>query len=579
MQLKDEVTHWTVGRKDGIGTALSDCSHVYFTIGGGRPTEIYFPSPDNIIVHSITLFSDNKISETEFEYKVKVPYDFAPFYNVLSKYVRKEIVTNPEENELLVRYSTKTFKNVLKIAFPAVIGCVKDEKVVFVQTKNVCVAIRLDVPFHTEIHENYVLIYINSRNFLLRIGFGNDKNSAKNSFSRSDFENIKKKFVRGWRNYADNLCLEDEKLLYKRSVVAIKSAEDKVRKGAVVASLAIPWGSKMPLTEQNGYHLVWVRDLFFAAIAMYLAGDTSFANASLEYMLTFLMRKDGSFKQNATVKGEERWNTTQMDQVAFPIILSYFLRRNDLSGILKKTADYIAGNGPWTEQERWEEMAGYSSYAMSLQWKALKLYGRMAQENGKEFEFYESKAEEFSKEILDFCFTENGKYFPYKYFVRISEGNPDKDVLHLKSVCFTPKEMVSTDFLYLVFTGLYGSENRKIRNSVSVTDNVLRTETPLGPSFYRYNGDIYGFDEETPKGRLWPILTAERGMYEVLKNGNAMRYLNALENFATYTGLFPEQVFENGSPTESTTPLTWSHAAYIILTELIKRNIKRIPFL
>ncbi len=577
MRLRDKISHWTIGRKDGIGTALSDCSHVYFTIGRGRPTEIYFPSPDNIVIHSITLFSEGKIPETESEYETETPYDFAPFYRVASKQLQKEIITNPEADELLVKYMSKTFKNTLKIAFPVIISSERNEEAVFVQAENARVVIRLNVPFRVEIRENYALICVSSRNFLLRIAFGDNKYGAENSLPGDDFEDIKEKFVKGWANYVGSLHVEGKDWLYKRSIIAIKSAEDKVRKGAAVASLAIPWGSKMPLTERNGYHLVWVRDLFFSAIAMYLAGDEKFANASLEYMLAFLRRADGSFKQNATINGEERWSATQMDQVAFPILLANFLKRSDLTGILGKSADYIVKNGPWTEQERWEEMAGYSPYAMSLQWRALKLYGKMVK--GEKRKIYEAKAEEFERKIPVFCFTENGKYPPYEYFVRISKGNPDKDTMYLKGAHFTPKEMISADFLYLTFTGLYDPENCKIKNSVKAVDNLLRVETPLGPSFYRYNGDIYGFDGKTPKGRLWPILTAERGMYEILRNGNPVKYITALRNFASFGGFLPEQVFEDGSPTESVAPLTWSHASYIILSELAQRKSKRIPFL
>ncbi len=40
-------------------------------------------------------------------------------------------------------------------------------------------------------------------------------------------------------------------MLYKRSVIAIKTAEDKTHRGAVVASLVIPWGSKAPFSKKT----------------------------------------------------------------------------------------------------------------------------------------------------------------------------------------------------------------------------------------------------------------------------------------------------------------------------------------
>ncbi len=571
MQLKDRIFHWTTGQKDGIGTALSDASHVYFTIGKGRPTEIYFPSPDKIVIHSITLFLEGKISETDFNYSVEIPDDFAPFYKIFSKNVEKEILTNPDADELLITYKSASYKNTLKIAFPEKIetSLIKGNTL-FVKTKNTTLFINLNISFSAEQYEKFTLLHINSNKFLLRISFGKSKESAEKALfkNRDTFEKIKNEFVADWRKYAEKLHLEGKGMLYKRGIVAMKCMEDKEYKGATVASLAIPWGSKAALSEKNGYHLVWARDLFFVSIAMYLAGDREFANSALNYMIEKLMRPNGSFKQNATINGNERWSATQMDQIAFPIILAHFLKRSDLVYGLKKSANYIANNGPWTEQERWEEIAGFSPYAMSLQSKALNLYADMRESVGLEAGIYRNKANEFAQNIPPFCYIKRGIFPPHEYFARISKGSPGKDKMYLKGKYFTPGEMISSDFLYLVFTGLYPPNGPLIRNSIDATDNILRVETPKGPSFYRYNGDIYGFDGSKPKGRLWLILTAERGIFELMRQGNAKKYLEALERFSTPTYLLPEQVFEDGTPTESAMPLAWSHAAYIILYSL-----------
>ncbi len=571
MELKDRISHWTTGQKDGIGTALSDASHVYFTIGRGRPTEIYFPSPDKIVIHSITLFLEGKISETDFDYSLEIPNDYAPFYRIFSKCVEKEVLTNPDSDELLIMYKSASYKNTLKIAFPEKIEAARiKENTLFVKTKNAALLINPNIPFSTEQYEKFALLHINSNKFLLRISFGkNEKSAEKPLFkNKTTFEETKNRFIADWEKYAEKLHLEGKGMLYKRSIIAMKCMEDKKYKGTTVASLAIPWGSKAELSEQNGYHLVWARDLFFVSIAMYLAGDKKFANSSLNYMVEKLMRLDGSFKQNATINGNERWSATQMDQIAFPIILAHFLKRSDLIYKLEKSADYIVKNGPWSEQERWEEIAGFSPYAMSLQSKALNTYADMRESVGIKAEIYRDKAGKFAQDIYRFCYIKHGIFPPYEYFVRISKGNPGKNKMYLKGKYFTPQEMISTDFLYLVFTGLYSPNSPLIENSIKAVDNVLRVETPGGPSFYRYNGDIYGFDGSKPEGKLWIILTAERGIYKLMRGRDAKNYLRAIEHFATSTYLLPEQIFEDGKPTESATPLAWSHAAYIILHSL-----------
>lgn len=576
--LKDKIVHWTTGSKDGIGTALSEKSHVYFTIGKGRLTETYFPSPDSIVIHSITLFLGGKVSEADFKYSVEIPDLSAPFYKIYSKDVKKEIITNPNADALFIKYDSLVIKNVLKIAFPLLKEFEKvNENTVLVKTKTTFLFIHIDVPFVAERYENFILLYVNSHHFIVTISFGKNRVDAERAFLETkgrEFDGIKNCFLNGWEEYIGKLRLKDKSVLYKRSIIAIKSMEDKDYKGATVASLAIPWGSKAALSEKNGYHLVWVRDLFFVAFAMYLAGDRKFTNDALDYIVSKLMRPDGSFKQNATIKGEERWNATQMDQVAFPIILASKIGRHNLINELEKSANYLLLNGPWSEQERWEEIEGFSPYSMSLQARALNIYAGMREKAGLLDSKYRKGAEEFIHLIPEYCYTHKGIYTPPHYFVRISKGDPDTDKkeMFLKGKYFSPKEMVSTDFLYLVFTGLYSPKHPYIKNSLRVIDNLLRADTPKGPSFYRYNGDIYGFDRENPKGRLWTLLTAERGIFELLRGNDAKRYLDAMERFATPTYLLPEQVFEDGTPTESATPLAWAHAAYIILYDFINTS-------
>jgi glucoamylase len=209
---------------------------------------------------------------------------------------------------------------------------------------------------------------------------------------------------------------------------------------------------------------------------------------------------------------------------------------------------------------------------MGLEARALELFGLMS-ENEIRTSSYKSKALEIKRLIGKTTFSTKGKYGK-QYFVRISSGDGDatSDKLFLKGSYFAPSEMVSNDFLFAVFTGIYPHFDFRITESLKVSDSLLRVNTLKGPSFYRYNGDIYGFDDQAnPKGRLWVLLTAERGIYELMKGNlqESLKYLRAIENFATDTYILPEQVFENGQPTESAAPLAWSHASYMILHDFL----------
>jgi glucoamylase len=76
-------------------------------------------------------------------------------------------------------------------------------------------------------------------------------------------------------------------------------------------------------------------------------------------------------------------------------------------------------------------------------------------------------------------------------------------------------------------------------------------------------------------GRPWPLLTGERGHYELAAGHDPMRFIRAMENFATPTRLLPEQIWDLpdrsdalmyfGKPTGAAIPLMWAHAEYIKL--------------
>src|SRR6185503_6120293 len=116
-------------------------------------------------------------------------------------------------------------------------------------------------------------------------------------------------------------------------------------------------------------------------------------------------------------------------------------------------------------------------------------------------------------------------------------------------------------------------DDPRILNTVKVIDALLRAELPQGPSWYRYNGDGYGEHEDgspfdgTGIGRPWPLLTGERGHYELAagRSDAAETLLRAMEEFADEGRLLPEQVWDTGRPTGSAMPLVWAHAEYVKL--------------
>ncbi|MEB8485527.1 glycosyl hydrolase, partial [Acidithiobacillus ferriphilus] len=142
-------------------------------------------------------------------------------------------------------------------------------------------------------------------------------------------------------------------------------------------------------------------------------------------------------------------------------------------------------------------------------------------------------------------------------------------------------EQVANDFLQLVRYGLRSADDPHIVASVKVMDGVLKTDTPSGPVWHRYNGDGYGehadgspFDG-TGIGRGWPLLVGERGHYALAAGEDALPYINAMVAMTGKGGLLPEQVWDAtpipekglfpGHPSGSAMPLVWAHGEFVKL--------------
>jgi hypothetical protein len=89
-----------------------------------------------------------------------------------------------------------------------------------------------------------------------------------------------------------------------------------------------------------------------------------------------------------------------------------------------------------------------------------------------------------------------------------------------------------------------------------VIDAVIKRELPQGPGWRRYNHDGYGQKEDgtayngTGVGRSWPILTGERGHYEIAAGGDPALFISAMENFANAGGMISEQLWDEDDPPE-----------------------------
>lgn len=449
--------------------------------------------------------------------------------------------------------------------------------------------------------------------FVTALAFGDCDHAATTSALQGtalSFEGRKDVFVKEWDtinhdliDLADVSC--DDGLLFYSSRSLLRSHEDKRYQGALIASLSIPWGEAKGDEELGGYHLVWSRDMVNTATGLLSVGDYDTPTRALLYLATSQL-PDGGFYQNFWINGEPYWRGIQLDEVAFPVILAYRLHELGALGsfdpmdLILRAVAYMIRQGPATPQERWEEAAGYSPSTLASNIAALVCGAHLVRERGDEATatFIEQYADFLEQHIESWTVTNRGTLHPdiARHYIRINPDDPsnpipaedpDDDQLTIanrgpdEEHTFPANQVVDAGFLELVRYGIRPPGDPLIEDSLAVVDHVLKVETRAGPIWRRYNHDGYG---EGPGGepyhshgvgRAWPLLTGERGHYELAAGRPVDLYLRALEGFAFGAGVLPEQVWDaddiperglkHGQATGGASPLMWAHAEYVKL--------------
>jgi glucan 1,4-alpha-glucosidase len=444
----------------------------------------------------------------------------------------------------------------------------------------------------------------------LALGFGGEPAEALRNARASlakGFTKAHAEYEKGWHDYVRTLRRVEPKYQaqYDMAAMVLKAHEDKTYRGAMIASLSIPWGGGSNANEPNvgGYHLVWSRDLYQVVTAFHALGDKASADRALDYLFRVQQKPDGSFPQNSWLDGRPFWGSLQLDEVAYPLVLAYQLGRTDNETYVKHVrpaADFIVKRGPFTPQERWEEKSGYSPSTIAAEIAGLVCASEIARRNGDDASaaVYLAAADDFARNVERWTATTNGAYGDKNYYLRLSfnEDPEDGEPFNVGNGggTFDEREIVDAGFLELVRLGVRPAADPLVAKSVAVIDKVIKVDTPSGATFYRYNHDGYGeMDDGRPwnwdgkytgQGRLWALLAGERGQYELSlgRPTDAARRLDALAAFANAGGMIPEQVwdksespapwFEFGEGTGSATPLAWSMAQFIRLATNLREG-------
>ncbi len=453
--------------------------------------------------------------------------------------------------------------------------------------------------------------------FTIALGFGASPAEAGQravASLRDGFDASLARFRAGWRSWNRGIHLPDlHDPVARASALVLAAHEAKAFPGGLIASLSVPWGFAKGDGDLGGYHLVWPRDHAEAAGAFFAIGAHADGLRALAY-LRATQEADGHWAQNLWLDGTPYWNGVQMDETALPVLLVDLARSVgalDADRALERywpmvraAARYLVCNGPVTAQDRWEEDGGYSPFTLATEIAALLVAADMADEAGEPrvAAYLRETADCWNAHIETWCYvsgTELATSFGVDgYYVRI--GVPDEAGAATPTEGWVPiknrppgednvpaRSVVSPDALALVRFGLRSPDDPRILATLRVIDATLREDFPYGPGWRRYTDDGYGehpdgepFDG-SGQGRIWPLLTGERGHFAVAgKRSEEARALAAtMQAMAGHGGLLPEQTWDAadlperelfyGRPAGSAMPLVWAHAEYLKLLRSI----------
>jgi len=624
---------WGPGRKAAFGTAQGHKSKLWYTLADGSLSEVFFPTLDRVALHELRFFAcGSRVAPvddaSEAAHRITWLAPGVPAFTVESTHqeyrLTKEFVSDPDENAMLIAGtfspelpdvhlymqasahlapgSGGNYAEVLDTNPPALLMRQQEAWICIIGPFG-----RASAGYYRS-SDLQVDLYDGDgemTNAYERAGPGNVAVGAELgghlgtfqiaigfAFTRADAEevaryvlqkgagNVRRAFARSWQALPDlspalRKVSGDDGVLARASLAVLRCLEDKSHAGALVAAPCAPWGERNH-DGNHVYHLVWPRDLCRMATALLDAGDQPAALRAFRHLQS-RQRPDGAWHQNWTVDGTPHWTSTELDQVALPILLAW---RLGLAGSLdhdpypvmvRPAAQFLIREGPLTQLDRWEDLGGLSPSTLAACVAALVVAGEFAHDAGEHVAaaHLRAVADYWNDRIETWCCT------PAGHFVRLA-SDPDQK----------PTEgAAGPEFLELVRYGLRRPKDERILRSLEGVDTRLKASLPAGPSWRRYVGDVYGEHDDgspwdgTGRGRPWPVLTGERARHFFAMGLPAAEMVRSLEGFASPGLMLPEQLWDAadiptrglflGQATGSAMPLGWAHAEYLELLHTI----------
>lgn len=380
------------------------------------------------------------------------------------------------------------------------------------------------------------------------------------------------------QNFTFHGLSEEQVRLFKQSLFIIRAHADN--RGAIIAS----GDSDLLQHGRDTYHYMWPRDGARAALALDMAGDANVAQRFFTFC-NKILTDEGYFMHKYLPDGSlgSSWHPwlregkielpIQEDETALVLISlgrHYELTRDIeyieriYNTLIKRSADFLCSytyqdtHLPYPSYDLWEQYYGISTFTAAAVYGALRAATNFASLLGK----HES-AEQYSKAALSL-----------KNAIEKHMYNKDRKMffkmLHVENDTLRYDGTLDMSSFFGLFAfDVLSVDDERMHAAIETLQNELLLQTEVG-GMPRFENDDYFRSGESADSNPWVITTLWLAQYYIRRAkseedlGVVKEWLSWVVRHANASGVLSEQMNPYTGEGMSATPLTWSHAEYVI---------------
>lgn len=372
---------------------------------------------------------------------------------------------------------------------------------------------------------------------------------------------------------------------YKRSLLIIRTQCDNG--GAILAAN----DSDIAQFSRDTYSYVWPRDAALVCYALDLAGYSGVTSKFYEFC-RHIIRPEGYFLHKYTPDGNlasswhpwyrdgERQLPIQEDETALVIwaLWHHWDQHRNIEliadlypTVIKRAADFMAdyrdsgpnGTGlPLSSWDLWEERRGILTFTCAAVWAGLRAAARFAHFFGDQVRVqrYEDTAAEIRAAMIKHLYRpELGRFARM-----ITRKRPNQP--------FEVDPTIDASLSGVFHFGVLEPDDEMVINTMKAVEQRLWAKTPVG-GLARYENDYYhqvSKDVEKIAGNPWILCTLWLAQYRIASADTLEKLESSLDIMewalgrALPSGVMAEQVNPHTNQPLSVSPLTWSHATFVM---------------